>query len=82
MAEAFVRTIKRDYVRVTQCRVRDASAAVLDRPLQRGSPAQGLQPAMAIGASALQCRSQRFQMFLGWRRNRLSLFHDVGNENS
>jgi hypothetical protein len=25
----------------TQCRVRDASAAVVDRPLQRGSPAQG-----------------------------------------
>jgi transposase InsO family protein len=54
MAEAFVRTIKRDYVRVsprpdaesprqsaTRCRNRHASAASLDRPLLRGSPAQG-----------------------------------------
>ena len=44
MAEAFVRTIKRDYVRVSPCpdaAHRDASAAIVDRPLQRGSPAQG-----------------------------------------
>src|SRR5215469_2176149 len=44
MAEAFVRTIKRDYVRVSprpDAETVNASAASLDRPLQRGSPAQG-----------------------------------------
>jgi putative transposase len=41
MAEAFVRTIKRDCQPATECRGRVASAAVVDRTLQRGSPAQG-----------------------------------------
>jgi putative transposase len=45
IAEAFVCTIKRDYVRVSPRPnaelVRDAPAALLDRPLQPGSPTQG-----------------------------------------
>jgi putative transposase len=44
MAEAFVRTIKRDYVRVcpTQCRVRDTSAAVLDAHYNEVHPHKAL----------------------------------------
>jgi putative transposase len=44
MAEAFVRTIKRDHVRVSPCPDADTvmhSAVRLDHSLQRGSPAQG-----------------------------------------
>ena len=42
MAEAFVRTIKRDYVHATPgCGDRDAPVVIVVRPLQRGSPAQG-----------------------------------------
>jgi putative transposase len=70
MAEAFVRTVKRDYVRVspaTECRGRVASAAVVDRTLQRGSPAQGLSD-IVHPVSSLQLTKDldRVQSFAGY----------------
>jgi putative transposase len=81
MAEAF-HTIKRDYVRVSPRPNAESVMRQLPSWIAHYNEVHPLQPAMAIGARALQCRSQRFQMFLGWRRNRLSHLHDVGNENS
>jgi transposase InsO family protein len=65
MAEAFVRTIKRDYVCVSPCPDdRHASVTRVDYSLQRGSPAQGARlsftPASSLKLAEVPDRVRSF----------------------